>query len=293
MVDSAEDLKKEVVYAEPTQNIVQAANETLMAEQGGEEALVAEQDSNVASWTVHSVRPDVCGPYMQIKVRTRDEDEEWNQIPESMYSSIRYIMSISIDPNLLPKVHTPLIMCKVNVVDESGSEIKKSNGDNVIKGPKEFQNLEVNRTTNTLDCDIPIKWTSVSFHHSKRKFAFELSFYDFAEGATTLLFSARSKSFHTFARRPKVSERPQKEKAKKPTVTPSTINTAVCKKRKMTKEIVGEQVRSEGFLKFAQMLEKLIEMKNDLTGQEREAAEQMVQDKLGAIKVHQANETTL
>jgi len=61
MVDSAEDLKKEVVFAEPTLNIAQAVNETLMAEQGGEEALVAEQDSNVASWTVHSVRPDVWG----------------------------------------------------------------------------------------------------------------------------------------------------------------------------------------------------------------------------------------
>ncbi|KAL0477414.1 hypothetical protein AKO1_005790 [Acrasis kona] len=251
-----------------------------------------EDDSNQPSWTIHNVRSDVYGPYVQIKVRTRDEDEEWNQIPECMYSSIRYIMSISIDANILPRFNAPLIMCKVGVVDEAGTEIKKSNGENVLKGPKEIQNLELNRTTNALECDIPIKWTSVSFHHSKRKFAFDLTFFDFAEGTTTLLFGARSKSFHTFARRPKVSERPQKEKVnKRPTVTPSTINTAVCKKRKMTKVIVGE-TKSESFMKFASLLERLIAMKSSLNEEEREFAEQLVQEKLGAIKL-QENETTL
>lgn len=86
-----------------------------------------------------------------------------------MYSSLRYTMTISLDPSCLPDTHTHLIMSQIRVVDEKGTEIKKENNEPVIKGPKEFQNLEINRDSERLECETTIKWQSVSFHHAKRK----------------------------------------------------------------------------------------------------------------------------
>jgi hypothetical protein len=188
-----------------------------------------------------------------------------------MYSSLRYTMTISVDPSCFPEHHTQLIMSQVRVTDENGIEIKKGDGESVIKGPKEFQNLEINRKTGRLECEINIKWQSVSFHHAKRKFVFQVSLFDFANGTMQFLFEARSGSFLTYARRPKKEERVKK--------APSVVNTAVCKKRKMNSPAKKEE-KSVYFQKFTALLEQLVSLREKLPEHEKQLASQAIHERL-------------
>ncbi|KAL0479064.1 hypothetical protein AKO1_007929 [Acrasis kona] len=160
-----------------------------------------------------------------IKVRSRAEDEQFNVVPECLYSSLRYNMILSIDPNVFSEIKTTLVMAHITVVDQNGVEVTNKNGDSVVKGPREHTPLNINRDTSRLECSIPVRFSSVSFHHSKRKFTFLVSLYDFENKTTPLLLSIRSQAFLTYARRPKVSERAALSSKNK-------VNTAICKKRK-------------------------------------------------------------
>jgi hypothetical protein len=238
-------------------------------------AMNVAQPTQDCMWALNKIRQDVNAlvpAFVLIKVRSRDEDKIWNTVPEFMYSSLRYTMTISVDPTSLPDSVTPLIMSQIRVVDEYGSEIRKENGESVIKGPKEFQNLEINRETGRLETEVCIKWQSVSFHHAKRKFAFQVSFFDFSEGKMQLLFEARSASFITYARRPKVEDRVKKN----PSYVP--VQTAICKKRKKGPK-KKEEERSDYYHKFTAILEQLVQMKENLSEQERQLASELVRER--------------
>lgn len=87
------------------------------------------------------------------------------------------------------------------------------------------------------------------------------------------LFEARSGSFLTYARRPKVSERVKKVPIEEP------VKTAICKKRKMTSS-KKEEEKSIYFQKFAALLEQMVIMKDTLPEQEKQLASQIIRERL-------------
>jgi hypothetical protein len=242
---------------------------TLAAEQNVVKEEMSEQPFEVAQeniqgqngWMLQSVRPDVAildNSFLMIKVRSRGEDEEFNVIPECFYSSLRYTMSVSIDPSIFTNTKTTLLLARATIVDENGAEVLNKKGESVIKGPKEFNTLDLNRENGHLECKIPIRFSSVSFHHAKRNFAFHVSIHDFVDKRTELLFDVKSTPFPTYARRPKVSDR-----VAKVTTQPSTVNTAICKKRKT------DHGKSATLMRFINSLEQLIALKDKLPEEEK------------------------
>jgi hypothetical protein len=221
-------------------------------------------DTKPNGWMVCSMQPDLViedNSFLLIKVRSRGEDEHYNVIPECFYSSLKYQMHISLDPRIFQNIKTTLLMAKVEIVNENGEQVLNKVGESVIKGQREYTTFELNKENGRLECIIPIKFSSVSFHHSKRNFAFHVSIHDFVGKNMAMLFDVRSTPFPTYARRPKVSDRLPKQ-----VLAPSTVNTAICKKRKT------EQGKSAALSRFIKSLEHLMTLKDKLPEDERPLA---------------------
>jgi hypothetical protein len=222
-------------------------------------------------WMLNSMREDVIvsnNDFLMIKVRSRGEDEAFNVLPECFYSSLRYQMIISIDSSVFTNIQPTLLMARATIVDETNQEVKNKKGESAIKGPKEYTTLDLNRENGRLECNIPVRFSSVSFHHSKRNFAFQVSFFDFVDNQVQLLFDVKSTPFPTFARRPKVSER-----VPKVNTISSTVNTAVCKRRKSEN---GK--KSAALTRFLSHMEQLLILQDKLPEEEKKLAiEQMSQ----------------
>jgi hypothetical protein len=222
-------------------------------------------------WMLNSMRDDVIvsnNDFLMIKVRSRGEDEAFNVLPECFYSSLRYQMIISIDSSVFTNMQPTLLMARATIVDENTQEVKNKKGESAIKGPKEYTTLDMNRENGRLECIIPVRFSSVSFHHSKRNFAFQVSFFDFVDNQMQILFDVKSTPFPTFARRPKVSERVAKVNTES-----STVNTAICKKRKSEN---GK--KSAALTRFLSHMEQLLILQDKLPEEEKILAiEQMSQ----------------
>jgi hypothetical protein len=199
--------------------------------------VIDEPDHIVGDWTIINIAEDVqvIPSLFFCQIRSRDEEEEPNIVPESQYSSIKYLMTLAVDPGSFDHHPSAFMHAKLLVLDYStGKEIfKEPNHEPVIDAPKRIS-LDFNKERNMLEANFKYNWESVSYHHSKKPFAFQVLLYIVANGQERLLFESRSTAISTYARRPKVSERPTKQQIPKSHLAPQMIQTNTLKRRLST-----------------------------------------------------------
>lgn len=185
-------------------------------------------------WTVTSVSQNVVlrPSLLQIKIRSRDEDDVYNNVPESIYTSMSYTLTASIDSTLLLN-NEAICMVNASVFTEGPNsvEVRTVTGEAAFQGGSEFITLQLNKDTNRLEAKIPMKWRSGCSSHNfqKKRFFFVINFVECVAGQMQPLLSVDSTPFQCNARRPKLSERTD-IKPKYITDKPAPIS----KKRKTT-----------------------------------------------------------
>ncbi len=153
------------------------------------------------------------------QIRSRDEEEEANVVPTYQYSSIKYMMSLAVDPQAFDFRQDSFVSCSVKVVDaDTEIEILKQNQEEIIDVPKRVS-FVLSGATQMLESNFKFTWQSVSYHHARKSFRFIIKLFLNVNGYEHVLFEAKSKPFLTYARRPKPSDR-----AKQPAL-PQTLST--------------------------------------------------------------------
>lgn len=159
---------------------------------------------------------------INIEVRTRSDNSN-PQVPERLYSSLKYEMRHSVMRDLLLD-STNLLMCKVEVVNpqDHHEEILKTNGQKLIKGIQEVTAMSKNASSSALECKMKIQFTDVSYHHEKKYFAFKVSFIDPLIHVSEPVLVLVSAPFQVFARRPTTRTKKEGSAAPQPS-TPVSI----------------------------------------------------------------------
>ncbi|KAL0481762.1 hypothetical protein AKO1_012443 [Acrasis kona] len=169
------------------------------------------REATANDWTLTTENPDVNvgeDTLMRIKIRSRDEDDDYNIVPPEMFSSLSYTMHISLDRlSLVAPTHKPIVIAHLVAIDSDGIEVRTEDNQSAISGPQEHITLDLNEKESRLECRIPMKWVCVSWNHGKKSFQMRIEFLSFVEGQSHPLFTATSNSFMTLARRPRVSTR--------------------------------------------------------------------------------------
>jgi len=86
--------------------------------------------------------------------------------------------------------------------EDHQEEILNTNGQKLIKGIQEITAMSRNASGSALECKMKIQFTSVSYHHEKKYFAFKVSFIDPLIHVSDPVLVLVSGPFQVFARRP-------------------------------------------------------------------------------------------
>lgn len=250
---------------------------------------------------------------IHIEVRTRSDISN-PQVPERLYSSLKYEMRHSVQSSLLLD-STNVLMCKVEVVNpqDHHEEILKTNGQKLIKGIQEVTAMSKNASGSALECKMKIQFTDVSYHHEKKYFAFKVSFIDPLIHVSEPVLVLVSAPFQVFARRPTTRVKKESVKKTKQAKTPvlpqqpASCSTAPVLKRKEvpvatvspTKKIKSVPIEERSSIvpkeekislkksatlnDFLQCLDLLIAFKNSLTSEEQKIAHDVAQRRLFAV----------
>lgn len=151
---------------------------------------------------------------LKIELRTRSDGPWWG-VPDKLYSSLRY----EFHQTATSSCHLKLLLCKLQVVDaETGEEIGKGPNGTIDGETEKALTLDTSvcRQSNQFifSSVMRFKVTTVTYHHRKRPFAFQFSYY-LANDTTNPILVKRSQPFQVFARRAK-GDRP----VSAPTTTP-------------------------------------------------------------------------
>jgi hypothetical protein len=184
---------------------------------------------------------------VKITIKTRDDKAAHHQVPDKLYSSLRYVLSQKLDSELLQNKQT-VLMSKIQVVNpQTHEEIRKKNNEYVIDKGNTMVELKYNPDSKCYECAEKIKFLDNSYRHNDIKFAFKVSFYDASQPAfltRSPIVELLSAPFHVRARRPPKAKRDDEEtpvtpvksalkKKKSATATTTTTTTVVSKKRKI------------------------------------------------------------
>lgn len=167
---------------------------------------------------------------VKIAIKTRDDKAGNIQVPDKLYSSLRYVLSQRLDASVLQNKQA-VLMSKIQVVNPATQEeIRKKNNEYVIDKGNTMVELKYNADTKCYECTEKIKFLDNSYRHNDIKFAFKVSFYDASQPAfltRSPILEVLSAPFHVRARRPPKSKRDEED------TTPSTkSDKKVNKKRK-------------------------------------------------------------
>jgi len=232
---------------------------------------LAEKNTSVPvlpSWTViDTVIKDIYAlDFLRIKISSRDEKFEKNEVPDRLYSSIRYKMAISIDSF----ADISNLMCEIMVIDEDNNLVIKTGEENVLQGVDKYTTLSKSNKSNRLEASVPVKFMSVSSHHEKKAWKFLLKFFDFSQGYMVYIFTAISTLFTVFSRKPARATKP-KQVAKK-RKSEADVSTSCNKKSKVEElaavGISGDIQTSSGLTKFMVCLDQMMSIKDSLTAEE-------------------------
>jgi hypothetical protein len=169
---------------------------------------------------------------VKIAVKTRDDKTAHYQVPDKLYSSLRYVLSQKLDADLLQNKQT-VLMSKIQVVNpQTHEEIRKKNNEYVIDKGNTMVELKYNPDSKCYECTEKIKFLDNSYRHNDIKFAFKISFYDASQPAFLThspIIELLSAPFHVRARRPPKAKRDDEE------VTPvAPVKTSLKKTKKAT-----------------------------------------------------------
>ena len=151
---------------------------------------------------------------VKIAIKTRDDKAANFQVPDKLYSSLRYVLSQRLDSIVLQNKHA-VLMSKIQVVNpQTHEEIRKKNNEFVIDKGNTMVELKYNADTKCYECTEKIKFLDNSYRHNDIKFAFKVSFYDASQPAfltRSPILEVLSAPFHVRARRPPKSKRDEED----------------------------------------------------------------------------------
>jgi len=181
---------------------------------------------------------------INVEVRTRSDTSN-PQVPERLYSSLKYEMRHSVMRDLLLD-STNLLMCKVEVVNpqDHHEEILKTNGQKLIKGIQEVTAMSKNASGSALECKMKIQFTDVSYHHEKKYFAFKVSFIDPLIHVSEPVLVMVSAPFQVFARRPTTRSKKDGSVSMEPSTPVSTSIPAPVAVSKKTATLKQQQAKA-------------------------------------------------
>jgi len=129
-----------------------------------------------------------------------------------------------------------VLMAKIEIVDPEKTEevILKTNGQQLLKGISTLNSLNLDSKPfndevmeECLSSKLKVQFTDVSYHHSKKYFAFKISIYDPALNITEPLAVTVSPAFQVFARRPSQNGRSGQDKPKSSIFSSSSSSSVV------------------------------------------------------------------
>lgn len=179
--------------------------------------------------------------------KTRCEEPS-SEIPDKLYSSLKY--EIRQQASGAACAHVPFLLGRITVVDAvQFTEILKDNK-SVLKGTVEGSLVKPPTSQyTTLEGSLKVQFTDVSYHHKKKGFALQISYFAPSDLVHPVLIK-RSASFLVFARKPNQN-----------------------KKRKRTEP-------SENFAFFQSRLDDIVQCSKKLKPQEKHSALQLLSNKL-------------
>lgn len=253
---------------------------------------------------------------VKIAIKTRDDKQANFNVPDKLYSSLRYVLSQKLDSAFLANKQT-VLMSKIQIVNpQTQEEIRKKNNEYVIDKGNTMVELKYNADTKCYECTEKIKFLDNSYRHNDIKFAFRVSFYDASQPAfltKSPILELLSAPFHVRARRPPKNKRDEEEEEEEEeeSIEPSTSSVPVklSKKRKSEDMPEGEDTKKRVKLmlkplqtshpllplsiaqpspnsskRILNLLEKLAFSINSLPDSEKDTALELARKKLGNIE---------
>lgn len=144
------------------------------------------------NWKAVSVEDSLVKDLTEIKTFLKSREfSATEEVADRLYSSIKYELQHTIEGKAFRINENPLfkqakfLLTKIQVVDaETLQEIRKSNNKCILNGNCEASMLPKNNGSicsidenSFFECSMKIQFNDVSYHHSRRQFAFKVSFY--------------------------------------------------------------------------------------------------------------------
>lgn len=162
---------------------------------------------------------------VKISIKTRDDKQANFNVPDKLYSSLRYVLSQKLESAFLANKQT-VLMSKIQIVNpQTQEEIRKKNNEYVIDKGNTMVELKYNADSKCYECTEKIKFLDNSYRHNDIKFAFKVSFYDASQPAfltKSPVLELLSAPFHVRARRPPKNKREEEEEEMLSDSAPST-----------------------------------------------------------------------
>ncbi|KAL0488863.1 hypothetical protein AKO1_013546 [Acrasis kona] len=182
----------------------------------------------IGNWTLTSFSGDINLQQMDffVAIRSRDEEEAINYVPESLYSSLVYNMTITMNSTQIPRPSTcrncsSIAASKVTIVDYGTDErLTSKDGQSIIHLDNKMSDQRArdavafteNITTETLETHFKCKLKGVSYHHDKKKFAFLIFVFNFVEWSSSFIVLCKILCFLKLCPQTKNKRQTKKEK---------------------------------------------------------------------------------
>jgi hypothetical protein len=266
------------------------------------------------NWNIKNLKGEKFEKDLKVEITLKIRGEEASSfVPEKLYSSHKYIVEHKVKGNI--SLDFPLLVSKIQVVHpNTNEEILKKDKTSILIGS--FDTALTKKKEDFLEGKMRIQFGDVSYHHDKGYFAFLISYFD-PSNLLESIFTLKSPAFRVYARKPSISretlqpEKPKEtKKRKKKEVVPedSSPKTSIISTspQSLTPELTSMSVpqpllvgqnstqststneepkakRSKEFQEFQKKLESLVQMKSNLTEQDRQLANETSLEKLLAI----------
>jgi hypothetical protein len=267
------------------------------------------------NWTLKNLKGQKFEKDLKVEITLKIRGEEASSfVPEKLYSSHKYIVEHKVKGNI--SLDFPLLVSKIQVIHpNSNEEILKKDKTSILIGS--FDTALTKKKEEFLEGKMRIQFGDVSYHHDKGFFGFLISYFD-PSNLFEPIFTLKSPAFRVYARKPSISretlqpEKPKetkKRKKKEVSSEPSSPKTSIVSTspQSLTPELTSMSVpqpllvgqnstqsttstneepkakRSKEFHEFQKKLESLVQMKSNLTEQDRQLANETSLEKLLAI----------
>jgi hypothetical protein len=151
-------------------------------------------------WHTVFVDPTLSGS-LQVEVTSKTRCEEpSDEIPDKLYSSLKYEIRQQVSGKLCSEI--PFLLARITVVDAVDFKEILKDKKSVLKGVVEGSCVKPPTASEPrLEGTLKVQFTDVSYHHKKRGFCFQISYFTPGNLDNAVLIK-RSASFLVYARKP-------------------------------------------------------------------------------------------